>query len=333
MPDVKSEIKVYNERDTLLDMSPVAYEERKSARLCLLLGTISSLLALTCGLIVWNVHRHANQRVGNRASTALSQGLNVNLKDQTKSIQDTCEATLLLTRHCEKHGPNVQDEDGTQHCSYIGYERAHYLATLFQPNPRGVYPTPSHLFALTPQRRNERNNFREWETLKPLSEASQVEIEITDMANMPSTWFDMLKSGAMCGKTAIVSWKHELIPDLATLLGCGPDRGCPTSYPDDEFGLIWQLKYVFHAGEQHTVWKDTERDVQTTSKNLYHANRRLSSQQQRRLGKTTSKSHPVWEVYASVVNQHFDPLAYSYSVGDYSVDGVPSGGRWKDDEN
>ena len=39
-----------------------------------------------------------------------------------------------------------------------------------------------------------------------------------------------LKTGELCGKVVVVSWKHSLMGHLARKLGCGPFQGCPLDY-------------------------------------------------------------------------------------------------------
>lgn len=82
-----------------------------------------------------------------------------------------CEATVLIVRHCEKGSIR-------EHCAYIGYERSVYLASLFgDGNER--WPVPSYIFAEGPgSRRNKRKmNFREIETVGPLSEKVGVDVD------------------------------------------------------------------------------------------------------------------------------------------------------------
>jgi len=136
-------------------------------------------------------------------------------------------------RHCEKGSIR-------EHCnyySYIGFERAKYISTLFGDDPDARWPAPSYLFALAPGERNneEVNDWREVETIEPLS--NKIGVAINDSLGMKTKnefakhLFRMLRSGEMCGKVALVSWKHEVtMSHLAHSLGCGPKDGCPNEW-------------------------------------------------------------------------------------------------------
>ena len=52
----------------------------------------------------------------------------------------------------------------------------------------------------------------------------------------------LLRTGDLCGKLAVVSWKHSKIPKLAADLACGPKQGCPHRYAGSEFDTTWQIK-------------------------------------------------------------------------------------------
>jgi len=210
---------------------------------------------LVAFVAVWRAHvrtvrRYAADR-SSRAANAI-QSLNLYLRSQSKRVSKGCESTLLVMRHCEKLGPYTTDSEGNEHCSYIGFERAKFLATLFGSSNSGDvterWPAPLHLFALAPDR-GYRWNFREWETLYPLSKKLGIDIDIVGKNEFASEYFDLLRSGQLCGQVAVISWKHEYISDLSASLGCGPDEGCPAFYPEDSFDQVWQLKYVFHPLE------------------------------------------------------------------------------------
>jgi hypothetical protein len=298
-------------------------EERQRIRLCLVLTLFSVFFALTAVLAVWKAHLQAEHRASTQASYRAGQALkrlNRKTSHQAKHTASGCETTVLLMRHCEKHGPMATESDGsTQHCSYIGLERSYHLAEMFGPGRR--YPFPSHLFALTPDRETY-INFRQWETLHPLSEKSGTMIEIATHPHLANNIIELLRSGTVCGKIVVVSWKHSRMPELATLLGCGPDNGCPESYPDTDFDQVWQLKYVFRP-DGSDLPKDQESKLSWNNSTDGHARAR------RRLD--ASISHSGWNVYATVTNQRFDPLAFSHESGDYPEGGAASGGRWKKD--
>lgn len=295
------------------------------------------------------------------AQAALDE-LNRQQKHSNGTVHDGCESTLLVMRHCDKLGPPVDDVNdmGEKHCSYLGFERAAFLPTLFgnssstsKSTTTSRWPTPSRLYALSLDRGNYMN-YREWETLVPLSKKTGVAIELVEENSIKFAnehYLPHLLSGELCGKVAVVSWKHSFIPFLVNSLGCGPDNGCPLDYPEDSFDQVWQLKFVFRpptiqfgspdAGSGVTAANDNSNNNEQAaalSKESAHR-RRLKNHHHYHHYNYRHQSHhsddpsPTsgWVVYASVTNQFFDPLAFSKVAGDYPDEGSASGGRWIDE--
>lgn len=306
-------------------VKPISFlEERKRRNRCISAILVVLFMSMFGCIVVWRIRHqmainNALQASENgdddgfsyKDSQEVSKGLillNKHVHKQSKVIEAGCESTLLLIRHCEKTGPTEVNGSGNSHCSYVGHERAHFLATLFESR----WPAPSYLFALTPER-SDHLNFREYETLRPLSLKSGISIDFADHDNLASQYFALLKSGELCGKLTVVSWKHSLIPHTAHALGCSPATGCPTSFPEDSFDQVWQLKYVFHpstnidpADEKQFVKNETERKL-------------VGGQNKKYMG---------WRVFGTVGQQNFDPLSFSYQAGDYPEGGTPTGGAW-----
>ena len=186
-------------------------------------------------------------------------------------------------RHCEKG--NLK-----KHCDYIGLERSVYLASLFgDKNER--WPTPAYIFAESPDgRRNSyKRNYREVETAGPLSQKTGVEVDasyntVTE-SDLVDYVADLLKRGDLCGKLVVIVWKHSGIGRLARKLGCGHDQGCPDDYRGKNFDEIWQLRYVYNF----VVGPNVE----------YHHHNRPR----------------LWQVFGSVQDEGFDPLAFSKTQG------------------
>lgn len=174
-----------------------------------------------------------------------------------------CEATVIVIRHCDKG--NLRE-----HCDYVGFERSVYISTLFGDNGER-WPAPSYLYALNPAHRRNPNkhNYREIETVMPLAKKFGLSVDArfsTDTGkDLAENVFKLLKEGAMCGKVAVISWKHSDIPHLARKLGkwscltcvlrctmitnlyrffpgCGPRQSCPMQYPSYTFDEAWQIK-------------------------------------------------------------------------------------------
>jgi hypothetical protein len=219
------------------------------------------------------------------------------LKQLAKTPNIGCESTVLIIRHCEKEGINVEDDQGEQHCSYLGLERAHYLATLFGNR----WPMPSHLYALSAIR-SKHENYRELETLDPISKKANVSIHTAwDPVHLASQLFSAMPNS--CGKLTVIAWKHSKMVELATALGC---TTCPQKYPEDSFDQVWQLKYVYSPPV------------------LYHHEK----PSKRTLKRGTTKTEGSWNLFSTVTEQRFDPLEFSFRSGDYPDGGAKSGGLW-----
>jgi len=205
-----------------------------------------------------------------------------------------CQATVILIRHCEKGSIR-------EHCNAIGFERASYIANIFGNEAETKWPAPSYLFATTPgDRSNHRvRNYREIETLQPLSDKIDVPINseygTSNRKAFAKDIFHMLRSGAMCGKVALISWKHEDIPHLARELGCGPEDGCPANWANGEdFDSTWQILYSYH-------------------KQLYPS---FVVQEKKNKHKVWGR-HPEWWISGHVEMEGFDPLQFSKQNGVY----------------
>jgi len=209
---------------------------------------------------------------------------------------DGCQATVVILRHCEKGSIR-------EHCNAVGFERAKYIATLFGNDAEARWPAPNYLFATAPGDRNNEfvQNFREVETLQPLSEKTGVSIDtkygLKDEKKFAEDIFQLLRSGDMCGKVALISWKHEDIPRLARKFGCGPEDGCPLKWADDvDFDSTWQISYSYH-------------------KQLYPS---FVKNEKKNKHKVWGK-HPEWWISGYVQMENFDPLQFSKKIGGYQL--------------
>ena len=256
-----------------------------------------------------------------------------------KHVQSGCEATILIVRHCEKAGYETKDASGDNHCSYIGYERAAYFATLFSDTEPDKYPFPSQIYALSADR-GHHDNYREIEMVKPVAQKAGVPVndDYWDSRKLGSKLMEDIASGELCGKLVLISWKHEFIGKLARNLAC---HSCPRRYPN-EFEPMWQLKYVYDVKgtklyqsidkgldtitvdvDEPAVPPEEEPDAppEDDSGARRSIRRNLKKKKKLRLDR-------VWSVYFSVRNQEFDPLSFSQSVGDYAGNAVA--GNWAD---
>ena len=227
--------------------------------------------------------------------------------NRSSSIPEGCESTILIFRHCEDLGGHVRyEDDGTSHCSYLGFQRSLYLATLFgsdgssserqnnndsstTTNRNCRWPMPSKLYGLW---NKDKTNKRQFETLRPLSDKSGVAIEMFDFdtasENVRSELFELLSNGNFCNQVVVMAWKHAYIRELAATLGCDLERGCPNSgYDDYDFDTVWEIQYVYQP-EQLRAYPYTETIRNHTNKYLVNG----------------------WQVYGSVTKEYFDALEF-----------------------
>jgi hypothetical protein len=171
-----------------------------------------------------------------------------NRKPPAFTAPDGCEATVVIVRHCEKGSIR-------EHCSYSGFERSVYLSTIFG-NGDERWPAPSYIFALDAGSRHnaKKRVFREMETVLPLAVKTNITVDysydVQHTKELGRNISDMLRSGKMCGKVAVICWKHSGIPHLAHKLGCGPEQGCPADYPSYSFDQAWQIKVRYTEGNK-----------------------------------------------------------------------------------
>jgi hypothetical protein len=214
-----------------------------------------------------------------------------------KEPKGYCETTVLLIRHCEKVGPTVEDAKGGQHCSLLGRERAHYLATLFG-GKAARWPTPSRLYALTDDR-DDHHNYREWETLYPLSQMIGVKTVFETREEMAPDYLKLLATNSLCGELTVVNWKHSWMHELAADLGCDEEAGCPDEYDEHDFDTVWMLKYVYKPEGGWLAEEEEKLGGGVRRRRLY-----------------TSFLPKGWVLYATVAHQDFDPLSFSYHQED-----------------
>ena len=278
-----------------IGQSPVEWARKRRFRRRLFVGSSAAVICILVVMMFVVMERQIERHKLMQAPVNL---VNLNSMTDDSVVPSGCETTVILSRHCEKDGAEVQDEHGDEHCSYLGFERAHFFATLFGEDG---WPVPSFLYALSAERGGHLN-FREIETITPLAKKFDLEMN-TDYATnveLAAEVFELISSGAMCGKTALVSWKHELLGPLAGHLAC---EECPRTYPN-QFDEVWLLKYVY--------------DVEGTP--IYKRATLSEEEMLRDMSKT-------WSVYFTAMNQDFDPLKFSNLMGDYD-EGNEVGGKW-----
>lgn len=144
---------------------------------------------------------------------------------------------VMIIRHAEK-----PDDKADPDLSPRGFERADALAKVL-PNH---FPRPDFLIAT---KRSKGSN-RPVETITPLAKALHEEIEATfDDDDFAEVAHEVLTDPKFDGKTVLIAWHHQKIPDLAKALGV---KNAPDKWNPDVFDRVWQITYDDGAA----IWKD-----------------------------------------------------------------------------
>lgn len=325
-----------------IGVSPETLHRRKTNRRLLFTGIGLGLALTFCALAVM-VHNHQQQAhqqetMNDDVSGADTGHIERTYDDETisldylnshtnSSIPSGCETTIILMRHCEKIGAETVDEDGNEHCTYQGYERAHFLPSLFGVDG-GRWPVPVALMAFAVQR-SDHLNFREVETLVPLANkyGLLIESDFPDNKSMSKRLFKGIAEGDWCGRAVVVSWRHSYLGGLAQQLGC---IDCPDDYPDHMFDEVWQLKYVYGVNGTPVI-QTSHKHPEIPTPPLSHSSAENSNVRRELKKKRGIMSDKKWSVYSTITRQNFDPLKHSFQVGDY--DGSQTGGKWFSSES
>jgi len=104
--------------------------------------------------------------MGTGADAVEAKTISINEKKKTTK-RDTlmpkngCEATVQIIRHCEK-----DEFSSIHHCNYQGFERAHFLQTLYGDRITNArWPIPSKIYALSGRREKIRGHHVKWKKM------------------------------------------------------------------------------------------------------------------------------------------------------------------------
>jgi len=147
---------------------------------------------------------------------------------------------IMLIRHAEKPngngGPGLMP-DGAQNpeaLTAFGWTRANALVGLFAPanegGPRPPLARPASLFASGSQ------SLRPKQTIAPL--AGSLNLSVTTFLKGQEA--QLVAAVKAAEGPVLVSWQHEAIPAIATLIR-GQADGVPPVWPGHRFDLVWVL--------------------------------------------------------------------------------------------
>jgi hypothetical protein len=158
-------------------------------------------------------------------------------------------ARLILIRHAEKP-PDPSDV----HLSEKGQLRARGLAGLLTTN-LAIIPAgpPTALFAPKFTRRGRTR--RPYETLQPLAGKLKLSIQTPFGADEWAAFAKFISStSSLDGKTVVVCWIHDYLPDMAAALGVEPK---PAHWKESVYDRVWIITY---QGDR-AIMKDLPQNV------------------------------------------------------------------------
>jgi len=169
-------------------------------------------------------------RMISRAAVGLfAVGLFTASTAQTAAV-DTLPSRVIIIRHGEK--PRDQDN---HHLSKAGQRRAKDLVAFIGAG----YPKPIALFATRPSKKLD--GIRTRETLEPLARKLAVSIQTPfESEKFAGLAKEIRTNRRYAGKTILICWTHDEIPDLAAALGVRPK---PARWKSSVFDRVYVITY------------------------------------------------------------------------------------------
>lgn len=144
-------------------------------------------------------------------------------------------AHIILIRHAEKP---ADSED--PHLSPAGVKRAARLVSYIMTDPAMVrLGAPVAVFAT--QSTKHDNGQRTQETVAPLAKALKLPVQTPFLGkDYDALAKQILANPAYTGKTVLICWNHEEIPELAAALGLEPQ---PPKWKGSVFDDVYVISY------------------------------------------------------------------------------------------
>jgi broad specificity phosphatase PhoE len=138
---------------------------------------------------------------------------------------------IMIIRHAEK--PDDSEGGKDPDLSKKGFERADALAKVIPAH----FPMPDFLFAT----HKSKNSNRPLETITPLGAALHEGIDSTfKVDEVDQISHEILTDPKYAGKTILIAWHHEEIPQLARALGI---KNVPDKWDAAVFDRVWVITY------------------------------------------------------------------------------------------
>ncbi len=142
-------------------------------------------------------------------------------------------AEIILLRHAEK-----PPDESNVHLSATGKERARAIVQFFTTTPAlTTNGPPAALFAARPVSR--RHSTRPAETLEPLAKHLKLPILMPDTSREYAALARrVLNDPEYDGKTVVICWTHDYLPQLAGAFGVKPGP-----WKSHVFDRVWVIRY------------------------------------------------------------------------------------------
>lgn len=154
-------------------------------------------------------------------------------------VPDARPAQIVIIRHAEKPA-----DPADPHLSPKGVKRAQRLVSFITKDPAVLkFGTPVAVFATKTTK--DDNGQRTQETVAPLAESLKLEVQTPFHGKQYAELArSILANPAYAGKTVIICWNHEEIPELAAALGVSPQ---PPKWKGSVFDQVYIIAY--HNGQ------------------------------------------------------------------------------------
>lgn len=148
-------------------------------------------------------------------------------------------AQIILIRHADKPA-----DPKDPHLSPAGVQRAERLVSFVRTDPAMTrFGLPAALFATRTTK--DGNGQRTQETVAPLAKVLELPVQTPFLGkDYAALAQQILADPAYAGRTVLICWNHEEIPQLAAALGVTPE---PPKWKGSAYDLVYLISY--HDGK------------------------------------------------------------------------------------
>ena len=149
--------------------------------------------------------------------------------------QATHPAQIILFRHAEKPA-----DKANPHLSPVGERRAGMLVRFLSTDPVvNKYGKPVAIFATRTTK--DGDGQRTQETVAPAAAALKLAVQTPFVGKDYKRLAKLiLKSPAYAGKTVVICWNHDVMPELAAELGVSPQ---PPAWKAKEYDQVYVISF------------------------------------------------------------------------------------------